>query len=265
MIRATLYFEKGADIGTLVETLKTLPELIRPVYFAEDEGKINKANGLDNEARFRSFLKANPAGFFLYSESRACINFTVTSGAGSEYSDMTLSLPDGLPCELTKTFFKCLVEDKPVFGFACDDPERVPDANGSYVISHSDVSSEYEHRNRYYITLGNNNIEDWIGRKLDKYIPGVYWLTLLSDGLLAKHSVKLADLVADAMTTETLGDGSLHLLKFFESPEDWKDNADRLDDLCERVKGVFSRRAVEAAVAGATKFLEYDDVIANWR
>jgi hypothetical protein len=48
-------------------------------------------------------------------------------------------------------------------------------------------------------------------------------------------------------------------------PEGWKDNAERLDNLCERIEGVFSRRAVEAAVAGATNFLEYDEAIANWR
>lgn len=265
MIKAKLYFEKSVDPGALTEKLKILPEPIRPVYFAEDEGKIIKANWLDDEARFRAFLKDNPAGFFLYSENQTCFDFTATSGAGSNYSDMSLWLADGLPSELAATFFKCLVKQKPVFGFACSDPERVPDASGSYIISHEDVASEYDHRNTYFITLGKNNIESGIGRKLDKYISGVYWLTLLSDGLLAKHGVKLADLATEAMTNETLGDGSLHLLKFFEKPEDWKENADRLDDLCERIGGVFSRRSVEKAVVGITNYQEYDEAIAQWR
>lgn len=265
MIKAKLYFDKGPNPGALVETLKTLPELIRPVYFAEDEGKIIKANRLDDNERFRAFLKKNSAGFFLYAENRTCINFTATSGSGNNYSDATLWLANGLSSELAATFLKCVVEHKPVFGFACYDPERVPDASGSYVISHNGVCSEYDHRNTHFITLGKNNIESGIGRKLDKYIPGVYWLTLLSDGLLAKHGVKLADLAAEAMAVETLGDGSLHLLKFFESPEEWKENADRLDALCGRVDGVFSRRLVEEAVAGITNYLEYDEAIAKWR
>lgn len=265
MIKAKLYFEKGFDLGALVEKLKTLPEPIRPVYFAEGEGKIIKANRLADEARFRAFLKDNRAGFFLYAENRTCIDFTATSGAGSNYSDVTLWLADGLTNELAAAFIKCLVEQKPVFGLACNDPERAPDASGSYVAHHDDVAGEYDHRNTHFITLGNNNIESGIGRKLDKYIPGVYWLTLLSDELLAKHGVKLADLAAEAMIAETLGDGSLHLLKFFDKPKDWKENAGRLDDLCERVDGVFSRRSVEKAVAGTTNYLEYDEAVAQWR
>ncbi|MEZ5307878.1 MAG: hypothetical protein R2684_12105 [Pyrinomonadaceae bacterium] len=265
MIKAKLYFDRDTNPSVLVETLKTLPELIQPAYFAEDEGKIIKANRLDDNERFLAFLKKNPAGFFLYAENRTCIDFTATSGSGNNYSDVTLWLANGLSSELAATFLKCVAEHKPVFGFACYDPERVPDASGGYVISHDGVCSEYDHRNTHFITLGKNNIESGIGRKLDKYIPGVYWLTLLSDGLLAEHGVKLTDLAADAISTETLGDDSLHLLRFFENPEDWKDNADRLDNLCERVEGVFSRRAVEAAVVGVTNFLEYDDIIANWR
>jgi PKD domain len=189
--------------------------------------------------------------------------WTQTSGPSVTLNSTTLA--EGLSSELAATFFKCSAEHKPVFGFACDYQKPVPDANGSYVISHRGARSEYDHRNRYYITLGKNNIEDWIGRKLEKYIPGVYWYTLLSDGLLTQHGVKLADLAAEAMTAETLGDGSLHLLKFFESPEEWKENARRLDDLCERIEGVFSRRLVEAAVAGITNYLEYDETIAHWR
>lgn len=265
MIEAEIFFNKGIDFDALVETLKTLPEPIRPVYFAEDEGKIIKANRLTDEVRYRTFLQDNPAGFFLYSENRTCIDITKTSRAGVNYSDMAIWFGDSLPSELAATFLSFFAKHKPVFGYAFDSPERVPDANGSYVISHSEVTSEYDHRNCYFITLGNNNIESGIGRKLDKYIPGVYWLTLLSDGLLAKHDVELADLAVEAMTVEAVGDGSLHLLKFFENPEDWKKNLDRLDALCERVDGVFSRRSVEAAVAGAKTYLEYDEAISKWR
>lgn len=265
MIETTVYFEKVVDLDTLVETLKTLPAVIRPVYYTKDEGKINKANRLDDEARFRAFLKANPSGFFLYTEDRTCIDITATSAAGVHYSDVTLWLAEGLSNELATTFLKHLAIHKPAFGFACDYQIPVPDTNGSYVIGQRGVPSEYHHRNRFYITLGKNNIEDWIGRKLDKFIPGVYWLTLLSDGLLAKHDVKLAVFESEAVSTESLGDGSLHLLKFFETPKEWKENAERLDDLCERVEGVFSRRSVEAAVAGVTNYLEYDVTITNWR
>ena len=65
MIKAKLYFERIVNPGLLLETLRTLPEAIRPVYFAEGEGKVIKTNRLDDETRFRDFLKTNSAGFLL--------------------------------------------------------------------------------------------------------------------------------------------------------------------------------------------------------
>ena len=243
MIKTKLYFKNGTDSEALAEALTVLPEPIRPIYFAEDEGRVNKANLLSDTARFQAFLKKNSIGFFLYSENKTCIDISTPR---SGYAEVTLWLTEDLSGELSVALFQSLIDCKPVFGYACED-------------------GEYDHRNRYYITLGKNNIESWIGRKLDQYISGVYWYTLLSDGLLAQHGVKLVDLVDEAMRAESLGDGSLHLLKFFDNPEDWRGNASRLDNLCERVEGVFSRSSVEDAVIGVTNFLEYDDIIANWR
>lgn len=245
MIEATLYFEKHINVGGLVNDLQGLPEPIRPIYFAEDEGKIIKTNLLSDEARFRDFRKENQFGFFLYAKNKKT-SFNVSTGGSVGYDEATLWLADDSLSELANAFFKSLIGHKPVFGFACD-------------------GGEYDHRNRHYITIGNNHIGCWIGRKLEKYISGVYWYTLLSNRLLKQHGVKLADLSVEAVATETLGDGSLHLLKFFEKPEDWRQNAARLDSLCERVNGVFSRRAVETAVANITNEMEYDEVIARWR
>jgi hypothetical protein len=262
MITATLYFGNGVDDGSLVESLKGLPESMRPVYFAEDEGKIIKVNVLTDDARFEKFRKRNPSGYFLYTEDKTCFDIS-TSRIG--YSRVTLDLAEGLPTGLVTVFFKGLLNRKPVFGFAYDYKEPVPDAKGSYVISNEEARNEYDHRNRYYITIGKNHIESWIGRDLNKYISGIYWQTLLSEALLNKHHVELAALEAEAISSETLGDGSFHLLKFYESPDDWKQNAERLDNLCQRTDGIFSKKSVELAVAGVETFQEYDDIISEWR
>jgi hypothetical protein len=243
MITATLYFENGVDAARIVNDLRGLPELIRPVYFAEDEGKIVKANLLTDEKRFQDFRKENPLGFFLYAKNKTCFDIS-TRNVG--YDESTLWLSDELPSELAVVFLRTLAVHKPVFGFGCN-------------------YDEYIHRNRYYITIGKNHIEDWIGRKLNKYVSGVYWYTLLSDKLLNQHGASLADLATESIANETMGDGSLHLLKFYEKPEEWQQNTSRLDDLCARVDGVFSRRSVEAALTGVTTYPEYDDVIARWR
>lgn len=243
MIEATLYFEKIIHITALIKALKTLPASIRPVYFAEDEGKITKANKLTDEMRFQTFLKKNPIGFFLYAENKTCIDISLPT---TDYASITLYMADELSPQLVVAFFQGFSNYQPVFGYACE-------------------YDEYKHRNRHFITIGINHIESWIGRKLDKYISGVYWYTLLSDKLLKQHKVNLVDLAVEAIAVETLGDGSLHLLKFFERPEEWKSHIDYLDNLCERVEGVFSRRIVEKAVIGVSTFLEYDSIIADWR
>lgn len=243
MIMATLYFENGINVGSLMDDLRGLPEPIKPVYFTENEGKIIKTKVLSKEARFREFIKENPTGFFLYATNKTLFDVS-TRRVG--YTDITLYLADGLPSELVVAFFKSLVGHKPVFGFACDEVE-------------------YDHRNRHYITIGKNHIESWIGRNLEKYISGIYWYTLLSDDLLNKHGVILADISAEATSIEILGDGSRYLIKFYEKPEDWKRNVERMDDLCARVDGVFSKRSVEIAVAGIMNYPEYDEVIARWR
>ena len=242
-ITTTLYFENGIDTGGLVNDLQGLPESIRPLYFAEDEGKIIKANKITDDRRFKDFRKRNQTGFFLYAENKTLFDISIRRVG---YTEVTLYLADHLSSELVAMFLKSLVWQKPVFGFGNDE-------------------EEYKYRNRYYITIGKNHIEDWIGRDLGKYIPGVYWYTLFSDELLIKHGVDLANLSAEAILTETLGDGSLHLLKFYENAEDWKKNAERLDKLCEHTVGVFSRNSVEATVSGVSNYLEYDDLIAEWR
>lgn len=245
MIEAKLYFENGVNPGGVVEDLQSLPEPFKPVYFAEDEGRIIQTNLLLDNALFQNFLKQNPIGFFLYTKNKTLINVSISR---TGYSEVTLWLKTSktnMLGELVHTFFKSLARHKPVFGFACD-------------------VGEYDHRNRHYITFGINHVEAWIGRRLEKYISGVYWYTLFSDGLLAKHGVKLVNLMAEALTSETLGDGSLHLLNFFENPKDWNENAERLDDLCEQTNGVFSRRLVERAVAGITTRREYDKVLGQW-
>ena len=243
MIRGELYFENGLDARSVVKHLEELPTPIRPVYLAEDEGKIDKANVLSNERRLNDFLQEHTLGFFLYTEDRKT-EFHLGTGRGYNKVDIFIELEDHV--RYVPNIIMCLVELNPVFGFACDLMER-------------------DHRNRHYMTVGPWCLEYRIGIKLENYISGVYWYTLLSDVLLDMHGVKLADLSAEAISTETIGDGSLHLLRFFDRPEDWQQNKQRLDDLCERVDGVFSRRPADQALNGVDSLSEYDEVHASWR
>lgn len=244
MIKAHLYFENGINVSALVRDLQRLPDPIAPLYFTEDEGKIIKKNVLSNWSRFSDFLKENTLGFILYAENKAFSFDISTRSVG--YDEILLYLEDQSSHGLIPTFFRTLAGQEPVFGFACDE-------------------KEYDHRNRHYKTIGPNHIEAWIGRRLEKYISGVYWYTLLSDKLLSQHHVNLSELASEAISNEASGNGSVHLLRFFEEPEDWQQNVGRLDDLCKRVDGVFSRYTVDAAMTGVTTLSEYDEALAQWQ
>ncbi|MHB8968809.1 MAG: hypothetical protein ACYC57_11235 [Thermoleophilia bacterium] len=247
MIDSSIYFEDKLDANSLVSCLKRLPDAIRPVYYAEDERRIIKENVLSDTECFQAFLNDNPLGFILHAPKGVEYGVNIWNGRLSSVS-LYLSAESNL--ELVVDFISALIELGPVFGYACE-------------------GDEYDHRNRHYMTIGINHMESWVGRDLDKYISGVYWHTLLTDELLSRHSVKLADLTSEAISCEVLGDGSYHLLKFFEYPYDWKQNAKRLDDLCERVDGVFSMRPLESELSGTDFTHPFDPdlnkILKDWK
>lgn len=243
MLESTVYFESGADKIGIIKSLKRLPEAVRPLYFSEDEGTLGRDNRVDDKTLFETFMKKNPLGFFLYSKNKTCINIsTPVSG----FLKVTMDLAENLPEEMAESMLRCLAHCMPVFGYACE-------------------YDEYKHRHRLYAKFGKNKIEDWIGRDLNKYIPGLYWQTLLSNNILNAHNVRLADIVSKGVAVESYEGDTVHLIKFFKSPRRWEENSDRLDGLCERVEGVFSRKSVEADLTGASNILDYDDVVSNWR
>jgi len=259
-VEVAVYFDKK-NVWRVIDSLQALPVHLRPKYFGEEETLKSKKDEVADKKRFEKFVARNPAGFFLFADE-CTYNFFVHKRGYSR-----------LFCDVQKEefytdvplFFEAVVSAAPAFGFAGENQEREPEADGSYVIAHEKVTSEHDHRNKHFVTIGMNHIESEIGNDLDKYIPGVYWYTLLSDELLNKHQVDFASLSAEAVSMETLGNGSLHLLKFYDNPGDWKENVERLDDLCERTEGVFFRKSVESAVSGVSNYLEYDDIIAEWR
>lgn len=241
-VEVVIYFEKK-DVEKLITSLMGLPEALIPRIFGASENRKNKKDQVADEERFKSFKQRNPAGFFLYAENCTYNLFIHSRGYSILYVDV---LKLGQNFSFIQDVFHAVLSVQPVFGYAAE-------------------IDEHKHRNVYKITIGMNHIEEGVGRDLDKYIPGVYWQTMLPDALLKKHHVDIASLETEAISSETLGDGSFHLLKFYESPDDWKQNAERLDNLCQRTDGMFSKRSVELAVAGVATFQEYDDIIFEWR
>lgn len=244
MITIEIHFETGLDARSVVESLRGLPVPVRPLYFAEDEGRIVKANVLSDERRFEDLLKRNSTlGFHLYSEDKKTSVYLQTWGLGDDFVSLDLEIEDH--AKYVTDCIMCLLEHGPIYGFACDLEERY-------------------HRNYHIMKIAPWTFTHYIGRDLNKYIPGVYWYTLISDGLLERHRVSLADLSVEAISTETMGDGSLQLLRFFDQADEWQQNQQRLDDLCERVPGMFSRRAADDMFKEAKSYREHGDISDLW-
>ena len=241
MIEVASYFSKD-DLGTVFGSLQELPEEIRPVYFSDSESLANSKNLISDKKRFEKFVEKNPDGFFLLGND--CLyDLKLFSGG---YSQIYLDLPEKFQVHLNP-LFNAILKFSPDFAYATDCEER-------------------KHRNRCYKTIGVNHIEDWVGRDISKYVPGLYCYTLLSKRLIEKHGVDISELESSALSCEDLGGkGMFYLLKFYDDTTAWKSEAEKLDELCYQAKGVFSIREVLKAAEGIDNLLDYDDVIYEWR
>jgi hypothetical protein len=85
---------------------------------------------------------------------------------------------------------------------------------------------------------------------------------MASEFLLQEHGVDLTKLSANTLSSERLG--KCHLFKFFETAEDWKKQAAKLDELCETTEGIFSSRQVSAEAGRARNYVEYSNIVGQW-
>jgi hypothetical protein len=145
---------------------------------------------------------------------------------------------------LVKKFLMHMAVTQPVFGLASAPEER-------------------EQRNRLVIKPGVNTVESWVGRDLEKYVPGFYWLTLLSDALAEKHGIPLSAVKKVALEHMEL-QGGQHLFQFYERPEDWRFTQE-VAKLCSSLPGVFDVEGIRPSLMAAKNFLELDAALRVWK
>ena len=131
----------------------------------------------------------------------------------------------------------------PIFGFAC-------------------AEEELEYRNRITTQMGINTIHSWVGRDTRKYLPGLYWWTLLPASLAEQHGIPLSIIVGAAKEHIEL-EGNQHLLRFYEKPEDWQ-SAAVTAKLYRSLPGVFDVEKLRPKIQGATTFLELNAILDAW-
>lgn len=236
MIEAGLEFD--GEIDRVLAAFIALPPPLRPVYFSHEEKIMDTVDRVDDQRRFAAFRSRSQSGFFLLSET---VTYSVRLAMGSPLvCDCFIDVQP----EIAKQFLVQMSTARPLFGFACAPPER-------------------EYRNRVTVQQGSNKIENWVGRDTRKNVPGLYWLTLLSETLAKRHGVSLAAIEAVAQEHIAL-EGGQHLFRFYERPEDWqKTNA--VTELCTSLTGVFNVEDVKPQLLAAKNFLELNSMLRDWR
>lgn len=229
-------FEFDADVPTVVAAFLSLPPPLRPVHFSSGERASSKRDRVDDVDRFSKFIARSKSGFFLL-------------GPAVTYSLATLVRPIVCDCfidvaadEAVELLVKMSVAN-PMFGYACE-------------------ASEREHRNRIVVHLRESTVESWVGRDMRKYVPGFYWLTLLSGALGRRHGVSL-DAVAKAAIEHVELPRDLHLFRFYKHPEDWR-GTDVVDNLCGSTPGVFDLAKIAASFTAATNYADLHAKLARF-
>jgi hypothetical protein len=237
MISAELEFENGSLDGVLTAFL-SLPPSLRPTHFSDDELDVSRRKAIDDSRDFALFFDKRTTGFFL---SGPVLNCLVSIAPGQ--SIRVHCTVEGTS-NLAKQFLVHMARVQPIFGFACAPEERA-------------------WRNRVTTKQGVNSIESWVGRDTQKYVPGLYWLTLLPVALAEKHKVPLSAVEGMALEHVEL-EGGQHLFRFYERPEDWRSAAGSAR-LRSSLTGVFDVEKVRPQLTAATNFLDLNGVLRNWK
>jgi hypothetical protein len=235
MIDVELEFHPGA-LKQVVHKLLSLPAELRPTHHSLGEDE--KGQPIKDPQGFANSLEERSPGPFL--TGRHCTFY------------FSLAAPRPIICRgnldvapaLSKTFMMEIASLNPIFGFACLAEERC-------------------HRNRVVTRQGANTIESWVGRDTQKYVPGFYWLTLLSDSVMSQHGVPLAAVMAVAQQ-HVEPKGGQHLFQLYGRPEDWSGTT-AVDELCASLPGVFSVDKIKPPPSTATSFLELSSMLRAWK
>jgi hypothetical protein len=235
MIKAELEFPFSMRHLAL-EKLLTLPEALRPTRQTLGEDEVGIMIG-DPKAFLQTF-ELPSIGVYLRNSTtlydlRRLRNSNLIVGAYF----------DAIPDIAVKDFLIHMASAHPIFGFAC-------------------VAEERERRNRITTKLGANTIESWVGRDTRRYVPGLYWWTLLAASLAEQHGIPLSTIVGAAKEHIEL-EGNQHLLRFYEKPEDWR-SAAVVAKLYRSLPGVFDVEKLRPKLQGATTFLELNAILDAW-
>jgi hypothetical protein len=235
MITAALTFPLPMT-DSVTKTILCLPEISRPtsVTLAEDE----PATAIGDVDVFLKNFKMPSIGVYL--QNSTVVYDLRRAGTHTFIVDADLG---AIPDDAVRDFLIHMATLHPIFGYAC-------------------TQEELEYRNRITTKFGINIMESWVGRDTQRYIPGLYWWTLLPASLAEQHGIPLSIVVKAAQEHIEL-EGQQHLLRFYKKPEDWR-SAAFMTELYHSCPGIFDVEKLRPKLQGMTNFLEINAILHDW-
>lgn len=230
-------FKVNSSTRSLAENLLDLPAVLRPTHFNIDEVPLLQTQAIGGKGKDRTFLHRYPSGIFLAGK-KARYHLTSTDHHASCFA--TLSVES----DAAKKLLPHISILQPSFGYMCTPEERV-------------------RRNMLFARIQNDSVEAWVGRDISKYLPGLYWQTLLSDSMMARYGISLSDL-SDVATNILEPTKGLYIIQFYDQPDDWL-AASRVDDLIRSIPGIFSIDELKPDFGKINKFEDALVFLRHWR
>jgi hypothetical protein len=231
-----------ACIAKSLDLMQSLPIDFVPQYFSDSENAVDKAASLcADERAFSDFKKINELGYFLH--AKAClydVSFT-------NYGDSSIFIDLKRKSSYANVY-------RVLATLAGAGPRH----------AYAGFWEERKRRNRVGKRFDNSLLESWVGRSIDKYLPGLYWLNLISTDHAKTLNADIDSLQRLAFKYESLVDGDYLLLQMYESPELWEENAGRLDKVCDDINGFFSKEKCIEQLSSASDRKEYEERLKLW-
>ena len=135
-----------------------------------------------------------------------------------------------------------MMKAKPIFGF------------GSYY-------DEYAARNQLVTETTMGTLHAFLGRNIEKFIPGLYWITILSDRLIKNHKLDINPISTAALSH--IHKSESHLFQFYQNPEDWKEQEKKLK-LLSKSDVFFHKEHVIDSIGSETDWRVIDEKLLGW-
>lgn len=112
------------------------------------------------------------------------------------------------------------------------------------------------------------SVRQTLGVDITAFLPGIYWWTVFSDELAARHRLDVAEMADFAVRHErwfTEERGGLHAFQLYDAPDDWKQEEARISAFLEAHPNFFSLTRIAARIEAAQSKEALYEVVQPYR